>query len=118
MTPIATCGCPFTHMNRSLVALRSLTQFTVSDHEPIRYYGFVTEILEHETLTQVDPGTLEKLTTAADNYEHGPARLKAAILEAARRGEKPADIARAIGYVYTYDYVARLIREDRKRDAA
>ena len=44
-----------------------------------------------------------------------PARLQSAILKAAlREGAKPSLIARAIGYVYTYDYVARLVRKDRK----
>lgn len=54
------------------------------------------------------------LETAADNYVNGPERLKAAILKAARKPEKPGTIARAIGYAYTYDYVARLVRDDRK----
>ena len=62
----------------------------------------------------MDPETHGKLATAADNYEHGPSRLQSAILDAARSGEKPAAITRAIGYVYTYDYVAKLVREDRK----
>ena len=70
-------------------------------------------MLEHETLTGVDEDTRQSLVLAADNYEHGPARLQAAILAAARKGEKPAAIARAIGYVYTYDYVARLVRKDK-----
>jgi len=78
------------------------------------YTGFVTVILERETLTDVDPETRQSLEVAADNYEHGPARLQAAIIAAARKGEKPADITRAISYVYTYDYVAKLVREDRK----
>jgi hypothetical protein len=71
-------------------------------------------MLEHETLTGVDDETRQSLTVAADNYEHAPARLQAAILDAARAGEKPAAITRAIGYVYTYDYVARLVRLDRR----
>lgn len=71
-------------------------------------------ILEPETLTQVDPETRAMLETAADNYVNGPERLKAAILKSARRGDKPGTIARAIAYAYTYDYVARLVREDRK----
>ena len=82
------------------------------------YTGFVTVILEHETLTDVQEKTRQALADAADNYEHGPARLQAAILAAARKGEKPAAIARAIGYVYTYDYVAKLVREDRKANPA
>ena len=78
------------------------------------YTGFVTVILERETLTDVDEETRQLLEVAADNYENGPARLQAAILETARKGEKPAAITRAIGYVYTYDYVARLVRLDKK----
>ena len=82
------------------------------------YTGFVTVILERETLTDVRPEVRQSLEVAADNYENGPARLQAAILEAARKGEKPAAIARAIGYVYTYDYVARLVRRDKKANPA
>lgn len=70
-------------------------------------------MLEHETLAGVDDDTRQSLVLAADNYENGPARLQTAILAAARKGEKPAAIARAIGYVYTYDYVARLVRKDK-----
>jgi hypothetical protein len=73
----------------------------------------VTALLEHETLTGVDEKTRQALQAAADTYAAAPARLQAAILAAARGGEKPAAIARAIGYVYTYDYVARLVRKDR-----
>ena len=77
----------------------------------------MTAVLEQRaTLTGVDDETRQSLKTAADDYEQAPARLKAAILEAARGGEKPADVARAIGYVYTYDYVARLIRKDRAKN--
>lgn len=71
-------------------------------------------ILERETLTGVDAETRQALEVAADVYAMAPARLQAAILAAARKGDKPADIARTISYVYTYDYVARLIRKDRK----
>ena len=75
----------------------------------------MTAVLEQRaTLTGVDEETRQSLTAAASDYKEAPARLKTAILEAARGGEKPADIARAIGYVYTYDYVARLVRKDRK----
>lgn len=71
-------------------------------------------MLDRETLAGVEEETRQSLKAAADNYENGPARLQAAILDAARSGEKPAAIARAIGYVYTYDYVARLVRRDKK----
>ena len=74
----------------------------------------MTTVLDQRaTLTDVDDETRQALKAAADDYQQAPARLKAAILEAARNGDKPADIARAIGYVYTYDYVARVIRKDR-----
>ena len=75
-------------------------------------------MLERETLTGVDEVTRQALEVAADNYENGPARLQAAILNAARKGEKPAAITRAIGYVYTYDYVARLVRKDKRNNPA
>jgi hypothetical protein len=71
-------------------------------------------MLERETLTGVDQDTRQSLEDAADNYAMAPARLQAAILEAARKGDKPATIARAINYVYTYDYVARLVRNDKR----
>lgn len=74
----------------------------------------MTTVLDQRaTLTDVEDETRQALKAAADDYEQAPARLKSAILEAARNGDKPADIARAIGYVYTYDYVARLVRQDR-----
>ena len=74
----------------------------------------MTAILERETLTGVDQETRQALEDAADNYAMAPSRLQAAILAAARRGDKPALIARAIGHVYTYDYVARLVRNDKR----
>lgn len=77
------------------------------------YSWFVTTMLERETLTDVDEPTREKLARLADAVVNGPDRLKAAILEAGRAGEKPAAIHRVIHPAYTYDYVAKLIREDR-----
>ena len=73
----------------------------------------MTVVLERETLTGVDDETRAQLAAAASAYQEAPAKLKAAILEAAN-GERPAAIVRAIGHVYTYDYVARLVREDRR----
>ena len=96
------------------MVLKSRTEFTIPQRERIAYTGFVTVILERETLTGVDPETRQALEDAADSYAMAPARLQAAILAAARQGDKPALIARAISYVYTYDYVARLIRSDRR----
>jgi hypothetical protein len=77
------------------------------------YSGIVTVDLDHATLTDVDSDTRAELEQAADDYVNGPERLKAAIIRAARRGDKPAAIARAIAYAYTYDFTAKLIREDR-----
>jgi hypothetical protein len=77
----------------------------------------VTATLEHATLTAVDDETRQALKEAAAAYEEAPKALKALILEAAAKGEKPAAIVRAIGHVYTYDYVARLVREARESGA-
>lgn len=77
------------------------------------YTGVVTVILEPATLTQVNDQTRRKLEAVADAYEQAPVRLRAEILAAARSGEKPAAITRAIRHAYTYEYVARLIRTDR-----
>jgi hypothetical protein len=66
----------------------------------------------------MDDDVRAALTEAADAVEHGPARLHAAIRLAADRGERPAAIVKAIGHVYTYDYVARLVREHRRRSPA
>ena len=73
----------------------------------------MTVLLERETLAGVDDETRQALKAAADDYEQAPARLRAAILVAARKGSKPSEIARAIGYAYTYEYVGRLVRTDR-----
>jgi hypothetical protein len=63
----------------------------------------------------VDDETRQELEAAADQYRQAPDTLKAAIIAAGRRGDRPADIVRAIKHVYTYDYVARLIRNDRAK---
>lgn len=77
------------------------------------YTGVVTALLDHATLTQVDDETRRELEAAADAYEKASPRLRAVIIKAARNGNKPSEITRAIRYAMTYDYVARLIREDR-----
>ncbi|HZR50038.1 MAG TPA: hypothetical protein VFB06_11020 [Streptosporangiaceae bacterium] len=76
----------------------------------------MTAMLEHETLTDMamDEETRQGLAEAADNVLHGPERLKAWIVRAAREGDKPADIHKVIHPAYTYDYVAALVRTDRK----
>jgi hypothetical protein len=78
----------------------------------------MTAVLEHATLADVNEPTRQALATAADAYAQAPATLKAAILAAARSDpdNTPAKITRAIGHVYTYDYVARLIRQDREKN--
>ena len=108
------CSSRLAGPDRLNMVPKTRSQIKIPQHDPVAYTGFVTALLEHETLTRVDDETRQSLVAAADNYEHAPARLQAAILEAARGGEKPAAIARAIGYVYTYDYVAKLVRLDRK----
>ena len=73
-------------------------------------------MMDRETLAamaEMDEATRAKLFAAARAYLDAPANLRAAIIEAGRNGDKPADIARAIEYAFTYDYVARLIRQDR-----
>jgi len=69
-----------------------------------------------ETLGSVDAEMKTELERAAKAYEEAPKRLKEAILKAAlEKGIQPAKITRAINHVYTADYVARLVREERKR---
>lgn len=84
------------------------------------YSGIVTAITEHATLDGMDDSTARELAGAAEAYdaavaalEKRSAELRAAILDAARNGERPADIVRAIRHAYTYEYVARLVRADR-----
>lgn len=71
-------------------------------------------MLEHETLTGMDEETRRGLAEAADDVVNGPDRLKARIIAAGRKGDRPADIHKVIYPAYTYDYVARLVREDRE----
>lgn len=52
-----------------------------------------------------------QLKEAAAAYLEAPKRLREAIIAAAREGEQPADITRAIGHAYSRDYVAKLIRD-------
>lgn len=77
----------------------------------------MTAVLEEDaTLTRVDDAMKKALEDAADAYKQAPARLRDEIIAAARAGQKPAAIVRVIRYVYTYDYVARLVREDRREN--
>jgi hypothetical protein len=75
----------------------------------------VTAVQDHETLTPVDDETRQALEAAGAAFKQAPEQLKAVIVAAARQGGTPAKIVRAIGHVYTYDYVARLIRVDRRK---
>ena len=61
-----------------------------------------------ETLFDVDPDTEAELAQLAEAFEAAPKKLHAAILKAAAEGERPADITRAIRYVYSTDYVERI----------
>lgn len=70
---------------------------------------------ERATLAIVDDEVRRALEDAADAVNNGSGRLKAAIYAAADAGERPAAITKAIGHVWTYDYVAKLIRDYRKR---
>lgn len=52
-----------------------------------------------------------QLKEAGAAYREAPKRLQEAIIAAAKAGETPADITRAIGSAYSRDYVAKLIRD-------
>lgn len=64
---------------------------------------------------------LTELEQAAAAYEEAPRNLKAAIFKAAEtrdeNGKKPTavEIAKAINFTYSPDYVSRVIREARKQ---
>ena len=84
----------------------------VPDNEAIMYDESVTVVQDRETLTAVEDKTRQALEAAASAYEQAPATLKEAIRAAARAGQRPADIVKAIKHVYTYDYVARIVRDE------
>lgn len=52
-----------------------------------------------------------ELAEAATAYLEAPKRLQAAIVKAADQGETAIEIAKAINFAYSPDYVARVIRE-------
>jgi hypothetical protein len=62
----------------------------------------------------MEPEMETKLAEAAQAYVDAPKRLQAVILEAAAQGDSANRITRAIGQVYSPDYVRRLIREARE----
>lgn len=55
-----------------------------------------------------------ELAQAAEEFTAGPKNLQAAILKAAAKGSNANQITRAIGQVYSPDYVRSLIRQARK----
>jgi len=61
----------------------------------------------------MDETTRRGLAEAAATKTAAAGQLKNLILKAARDGDRPADIHRAIFPAYTYDYVAQLVREDK-----
>lgn len=52
-----------------------------------------------------------ELAEAATAYNEAPKRLRDAILKAAQGGETATEIAKAIGFTYSQDYVAKIVRE-------
>lgn len=56
-----------------------------------------------------------ELREAAEALKSAPDNLKAVILKAATKGENANKITEAIGFVYSPDYVRRLIRDARKK---
>ena len=52
-----------------------------------------------------------ELEAAAAMFEEAPKRLRAAIVEAGKRGETTLEIAKAINFAYKPDYVGRILRE-------
>ena len=66
------------------------------------------------TMIVVDPELRAELKEVADELRGAPAKVKAVILKAAARGENANKITEAIGFVYSPDYVRRMIREARE----
>lgn len=52
-----------------------------------------------------------ELAEAATAYLEAPKRLQAAIVKAASQGETAVEIAKAINFAYSPDYVAKIARE-------
>jgi len=66
-----------------------------------------------ESLSCVDEDVRADLKEAAAALKAAPKNLKAAIVRAADRGENANKITEAIGFVYSPDYVRRIIRDAR-----
>lgn len=56
-----------------------------------------------------------ELKAAAHALKQAPDNLKAVILKAAAKGENANKITEAIEFVYSPDYVRRIIREGREK---
>lgn len=79
------------------------------------YTRGVTSVSTRETLAYVDDAMRAELEAAAEVLKTAPDNLKAVILKAASAGENANKITEAIGFVYSPDYVRRLVRDARKR---
>lgn len=55
---------------------------------------------------------MTELEQAADAFKEAPKRLQAAIVRAAEGGETALEIAKAIDFAYSPDYVSRIIRKE------
>lgn len=53
-----------------------------------------------------------RLKAAAHAFEQAPKELRAAIVEAGRDGDTNVEIAQAINFAYSPDYVGRLIAKE------
>lgn len=85
----------------------------VSVRGHIAYSGSVLRLQARETLCCVDDDVRADLQEAAATLRAAPNNLKAAIIRAARRGENANKITEAIEFVYSPDYVRRIIRDAR-----
>lgn len=63
----------------------------------------------------MDDDVRDDLQEAAQALRDAPDNLKAAIIRAAAKGDNANKITEAIGFVYSPDYVRRIIREAREK---
>lgn len=52
-----------------------------------------------------------ELVEAANVYRDAPRRLREAIIAAAKQDATAAEIAKAIDFTYSVDYIAKIVRE-------
>lgn len=52
-----------------------------------------------------------ELLEAANAYNEAPKRLRDAIIEAAKQDATAIEIARAIEFTYSVDYIAKIVRD-------